>query len=240
MTYGWAILVVLIGISVLASFGVLNAEDFLSNSCTLPSGLACVDHRVENLPSGNARFTLRLQNSIGFDISITGAEIQLCNSLVTNMFVSNGDGITITVNCNKAIYSSVYKGEMNITYENSDTGLSHKFNGFINSKVEGVALPDVTPPVLSNGLPTVPLLAGTTSVIMSLDTNENANCRYSTIASTIYSAMTDTFSTTGSISHLTIISGLSDGNTYNFYIRCEDSSSNENIVDFPISFDVLI
>ena len=46
MTYGWAILVVLVAIGALAYFGVLSPEKFLPSSCSLPSGLGCIDHKA--------------------------------------------------------------------------------------------------------------------------------------------------------------------------------------------------
>ncbi|MDP6139346.1 MAG: hypothetical protein QGI89_04610 [Candidatus Woesearchaeota archaeon] len=43
MTYGWAILVVLVAIGALAYFGVMSPDKFLPAKCTLPAGVACVD-----------------------------------------------------------------------------------------------------------------------------------------------------------------------------------------------------
>ncbi|MFH1661832.1 MAG: fibronectin type III domain-containing protein [Candidatus Falkowbacteria bacterium] len=97
---------------------------------------------------------------------------------------------------------------------------------------------DTTPPVLSNSSPLGALSSGTTQVIMSVVTNENATCRYSTTANSIYSLMINTFSTTGGISHSTTIAGLEDGNSYNYYVRCIDGSSNANVSDYAISFSV--
>ncbi|MDO8495723.1 MAG: LamG-like jellyroll fold domain-containing protein [bacterium] len=98
--------------------------------------------------------------------------------------------------------------------------------------------PDTTPPVRSAGAPSGTLATGTTGTTLSLTTDETANCRYSTIADTAYASMTDTFSTTGSTSHSTAVSGLSDGNTYNYYVRCEDSVGNPNTTDYTITFSV--
>ncbi|MGD9276589.1 MAG: hypothetical protein PVJ67_05430 [Candidatus Pacearchaeota archaeon] len=97
---------------------------------------------------------------------------------------------------------------------------------------------DTTPPVRSNGLPTGTLASGTTSTTISLSTDEVANCRYSTTAGTSYSSMANTFSTTDSTSHSTFVSGLSDGGSYSYYVRCNDTSGNYNTNDFTISFSV--
>jgi hypothetical protein len=97
---------------------------------------------------------------------------------------------------------------------------------------------DTTSPTLSNGAPTGTLAAGTTQTTLSLTTNEAATCRYSTIAGTSYASMTNTFSTTGSTSHSTVAVGLTNGNTYSYYIRCIDGSGNANTNDYTIYFSV--
>jgi len=97
---------------------------------------------------------------------------------------------------------------------------------------------DTTPPVRSSGLPSVNLSSGTTQTNISLSTDENATCKYDTTSSINYSSMTSTFSTTGGTSHSQLITGLSDGNNFNYYVRCNDSSNNFNTNDFTISFGV--
>ncbi|MGD9007172.1 MAG: DUF1565 domain-containing protein [Desulfobacteraceae bacterium] len=82
------------------------------------------------------------------------------------------------------------------------------------------------------------LQAGTTSTTLAVTTDEDAECRYAAKASTSFEAMSDTFSTTGLNSHSTIISGLSDGNVYTYYVRCRDTSGNANTDDYSISFSV--
>jgi competence protein ComGC len=98
------------------------------------------------------------------------------------------------------------------------------------------ALLDIIPPVLSNGLPTGAFPPGTTTATLSLDTNENATCRYSISPGVAYASMTSTFLTTGTLNHSTLVSGLTNGNSYNYYIRCMDAASNANTNDFNINF----
>ena len=101
-----------------------------------------------------------------------------------------------------------------------------------------LSAPDTTPPVRSNGQPFGTLAAGTTQATLSLTTNENATSRYSTVPGTAYSAMPGTFTTTGGTSHSTTITGLTDGSSYNYYVRSIDASGNANTNDFPISFSI--
>ncbi len=97
---------------------------------------------------------------------------------------------------------------------------------------------DSTAPVLSAGAPTGALAAGTTQANLQVTSNENATCRYSTTAGTAYAAMTNTFITTGATAHSSTVTGLTNGTSYTYYVRCIDGSSNANIADYAISFSV--
>ena len=46
MTYGWALVVVLVAIGALAFFGVLNPSKFLPETCVLGPGFACASFKV--------------------------------------------------------------------------------------------------------------------------------------------------------------------------------------------------
>jgi len=97
---------------------------------------------------------------------------------------------------------------------------------------------DSTPPVRSGGAPSGTLSSGTTQTNLSLTTDENATCLYSTSAGTAYGSMTNDFLTTDGTSHSANVSGLSDGSSYTYYVRCEDGSDNPNTNDFEISFSI--
>jgi hypothetical protein len=97
---------------------------------------------------------------------------------------------------------------------------------------------DTTPPGLSGGSPSGAQSADTTQVTLSLTTDEAATCRYSTTANTAYDSMTGNFTTTGNTSHSTLVTGLSNGTSYTYYVRCIDTSNNPNTSDYPISFSI--
>ena len=96
---------------------------------------------------------------------------------------------------------------------------------------------DSTPPVRSNGAPSGALSSGTTSTNLTLDTNESATCKYDTDSGVAYASMDTTFTTTGSTSHSSNVS-VSAGNSYTYYVRCTDASTNANTDDYTISFSV--
>jgi len=66
MTYGWAILVVLVVIGALAYFGVLSPATLLPEKCSFPVSVNCVDHSVES-----DKITIILQNGAGRDMLIS-------------------------------------------------------------------------------------------------------------------------------------------------------------------------
>ena len=89
-----------------------------------------------------------------------------------------------------------------------------------------------------NGNPKGILPFGTNETILSLNTNENAECGYSTNAGTSYASMTNQFSTAYGSIHSSTISGLVNGTTYIYYIKCQDRNSNANTDDFNVTFSV--
>ncbi|EKE16489.1 MAG: hypothetical protein ACD_11C00006G0012 [uncultured bacterium] len=98
--------------------------------------------------------------------------------------------------------------------------------------------PDLNSPIIVNSNPSGHLPFGTTQAIFSLTTNENATCKYSTNSGTNYNDMTNTFATTGTTTHSQAISDLQNGQSYRYYIRCQDENSNQNSSDYTISFSI--
>jgi hypothetical protein len=95
-----------------------------------------------------------------------------------------------------------------------------------------------TEPFRLNGQPTGTLATGTTQITLTLETSENATCRYGTTAGVPYGLLTASFTSTGSTSHATLVTGLSNGNGYDYYVRCVDEAENVNTDDFIISFAI--
>jgi N-acetylglucosamine-6-sulfatase len=96
---------------------------------------------------------------------------------------------------------------------------------------------DDTPPQQSNGLPSGILPPGTTQTSLSLTTDEDAICRYGT-ASLPYTSLPQQFTQSVTTIHSTTLTGLQDGNSYTYYVRCEDTAGNQNQTDTIITFSV--
>jgi hypothetical protein len=95
------------------------------------------------------------------------------------------------------------------------------------------------PPPRTGGLPGGALPSGTTQATLSLTTDQGAICRYALSTGVAYSSMTNTFSVTGGTAHSTVVTGLQDGGSYSYYVRCQDNSTGAvNTDDYAISFSV--
>ena len=140
MTYGWAILVVLVAVGALAYFGVLSPDKFLPAKCTLSSGLGCVDHRVQGTAGtgGVGLITVRLTNSLGFDVSSVVVKAGGCGfDNTSSPTMANGASATFTINCSAGpLLGSKYNAQLNVSYLVTDTGIAHNNQGQITTRIE--------------------------------------------------------------------------------------------------------
>lgn len=137
MTYGWAIMVVLVAIGALAYFGVLKPDKFLGNKCFLAAGLACTDYEVRDIigPGGGEVYIV-VKNSLGFDIETVSISASGCTGgASTNLLKNGGDPYTFTATGCTVTSGEKYNGQINITYTNSDSKLVHKNSGNLQARV---------------------------------------------------------------------------------------------------------
>ncbi len=136
----------------------------------------------------------------------------------------------------------------NVTGLTSNTAYNYYIRCVDGSKNESIqdlvisfrvlAQPVGNAPQLSNLMPSSNLPAGTTTTTLSLTTNKTAICRYSTTAGRTFAQMTNNFTASGN-NHSASVSGLVNGQSYNYYVRCQDTASNANTTDAIISFQVM-
>ncbi len=145
MTYGWALLVVLIAIGALAFFGVLNPSKFLPNSCSLAPGFACSDFKAS---ASTANIIIVIQNGLGDNLYTTSLALSGSQPNCDGAFTSGGL-TAITLNDGASTQFSLacpglagtkgtkLKGDLIITYNlGSTTGLQHKKVGQLVAGVE--------------------------------------------------------------------------------------------------------
>jgi len=94
-------------------------------------------------------------------------------------------------------------------------------------------------PTLSQLAPSGVLTSGTTAQQLSLTTDLSATCRYSTTPQTAYSDMSQQFTATSNgLSHSAQVTGLQNGVTYVFYVRCQSAAGVSNLTDALIQFQI--
>lgn len=122
MTYGWAILVVLVAIGALAYFGVLSPSQFLPEKCTIStgSGLFCKDHQADS--DASQRITLKIQNILTETVTIAIGDAKV-------VFTKGASTITCT---NTAAFSPTADGEVDLLLPcNTDFEVGDKIKGDI-------------------------------------------------------------------------------------------------------------
>ena len=131
MTYGWAILVVLVAIGALAYFGVLSPDKFLPAKCTLQSGIACVDHKATA-----TTLAIVVRNSLGYDVTVDSVKAQQCTALGSQGTLVNGASTPTQYTLTCVNSGSKYNGNVNITFTNTDTSVQHTNQGQVTTKIE--------------------------------------------------------------------------------------------------------
>lgn len=139
MTYGWAILVVLVVIGALAYFGVLSPGRLLPDRCQLAPGLTCDDYDLEE----GGVLTLKITNNLGQQISITGfsgvgpdGSAQCPSGAAAPIIVAPGAGSFIkTGTCTNLVSrGSKQRLQLSINYQ-LPTALPHTLQGEIYTVV---------------------------------------------------------------------------------------------------------
>lgn len=135
MTYGWAILVVLIAVGTLAYFGVLNPGAQVPETCIFFPGINCEDYKVDSdsvvlviLNGGGTDF-----ENVYFTVVDTGA----CSGDSSNVEeLRDGEKKTFTINCTEKLEkNALFRKEVRISYTEVN-GLSHNRIGQLHTKVE--------------------------------------------------------------------------------------------------------
>ena len=139
MTYGWAILVVLIAIGALAYFGVLNPSRFLPRSCTLMPGLECNDFKV----ASDNTVHIFIRNGMGDSIDFSALNLDVDGTTCTaiNPAVINDGALSseLIIACPDALVGAVgtrFRGTVTGTYIKGTSLITHALTGSIITPVE--------------------------------------------------------------------------------------------------------
>ena len=129
MTYGWAILVVLVAIGALAYFGVLSPQRFLPSSCQFQSGLGCDSFKVA---TNGVRIVLR--NGLGQDLTNVTLGVTGCGTATLVPSLTDGSQTNQVVSC--TLTSGNRFKETLWAYYIDPNGITHNNTGQIVARVE--------------------------------------------------------------------------------------------------------
>ena len=143
MTYGWAILIMLVVISVLFYLGILNPRGVAPNSLTFPAGFSAYDYKMD--AGGN--LYLDLGQAVGQQIIVTHV---MCSTVeggespsgtsVGSIPISSGEHAVLAtgnVPCTGGGSGSFYKGKVTVYYNYASGGFSHKVVGDLSYRGSG-------------------------------------------------------------------------------------------------------
>ena len=130
MTYGWAILVVIIAISALSYFGVFKGDRFLPDTCIITPGITCLDFKATT-----DSLDVVVQNNLGQDITVTDVEVTSCSD-TTAIALKSGDKTTFAfASCSFGATGTKLKTDIAVTYRDQEL-LYHTKTGQIITRVE--------------------------------------------------------------------------------------------------------
>ncbi len=146
MTYGWAILVVLIAIGALVYFGVISPDRFIQDSCTLTPPLSCSqlgDFAAQNLASSNV--LLQVQNGAGNTVTLEGVSLtetdgDTCTRVDSVSSIADGAKEELVFTCNDITASTPagdkFKADISITYSLSGGSYNQTSTGKVAVRVQ--------------------------------------------------------------------------------------------------------
>lgn len=137
MTYGWAIMMVLVAIGALAYFGVLDLDKIVGEKCVLPPGITCLDHLASANPNDMA-FALTLKNNLGYDIKDVSVIVSTCTGVSSQAILRNGQINTFTPSGCPLISTQRFYSTFNVTFTNIESGVQHTLQGTIITKVTDI------------------------------------------------------------------------------------------------------
>lgn len=135
MTYGWAILVVIVAIGALYYFVGVNPDRFLNPTCTLIPGLDC----QEDFKVTSSGATLVVRNNMGATVTVnsltlSGTGVSGCTPQSGS--INYGSSTTFTIPCSTFPSSGRVKASINLDYIKSGSLLNHNITGSLVGTIE--------------------------------------------------------------------------------------------------------
>ncbi len=146
-TYGWAFMVILIMISALGYFGVLNPGQFVPERCQMGQEFDCSDFTIRNQSGGDLEMRLSVINNVGQAIDLQGLEVDTTPNEITNGGTCSASG-TVDPRAETIVNCSGITGEFpspgnkqrlpfELTYQEVDGNFNHTITGSVMATIQG-------------------------------------------------------------------------------------------------------
>jgi hypothetical protein len=147
MTYGWAIMIVLVGIGAFAYFGILNPQKTLPDRCTFTAGIDCAETRLILQGGNQLNVTVVLANKLGERIIIQNVTMNTTrgganygNTFCLPTTTVDADGRQ-TISCLLPAGSAIQRGkggkaQVTIQYRKLSGSLTQVANGELMATIQ--------------------------------------------------------------------------------------------------------
>ncbi len=148
ITYGWAILIIILVLSILYTLGIFSQGSFTPNLCTLPADIGCISAVL--FPNG--ALTINIEQATQYTINVVAVgcndrgtptnALMPMNVINPPVTLSVGGNSTFTITCysNGMTYNApigqMYRGFILINYTDLPTGFLHTAEGSLIQKVQ--------------------------------------------------------------------------------------------------------
>lgn len=132
MTYGWALLVVLVSLGSLTFYFGYDNSSFASETCFFGPGLGCSDMLVNE-----DSISLKVMNSLGKDMTSFSVSSDNCGVSSDNPRLDNGDEVFLTLSECSFNPEDLIEESLSLTYTFIDSSLEHVKDATLTAVVEG-------------------------------------------------------------------------------------------------------
>ena len=239
-------------ISFISNLSIINSSLNTTNgtyiiTMGIPDGVYNITATIYDMTGKNATTTIA---NITFDAM---PEINFALPTAANGIITNNNTLKINITFNEtnlrnltfylynstSLINTTISNQTFINYTLQDG--TYYYNVTIQDSASTVTTPtqsitiDTTTPYILSHAPSTSTLSSAT---ITITTNENATCRYSTTLGTAYANMTDLY-TGNDTSHTLALTGLTTG-SYTYYTRCNDTAGNVMTTDHSVILTVTI
>jgi hypothetical protein len=214
----------------------VNTYNYMCSFAGNQNYTGAINSSILNVSQSQSSLTLSALSWVIVKSSIATINCSANNAeAVLKIYSNNSQVNTSTLPANFLSYTANFtnSGLFNITCNRTS---SQNYTYASASNILNVTL-DITAPNITIIFPTGTVGAGTTSVNINISTDETAICRYNRTNSTFDFANGINFTITNAMSH-TFSWNVSDGQSYTFYYKCNDTSGNVNPTSTTHSFSV--